>query len=135
MGKKLSFLKYNFFHFTHQNSSHVAASVLVLLLLLLLSSSSLLLLLLLLSSLFQSETTFYYRWIYFVLLWFCGCPVTQSVLILGQSIWWWWWWWWGVAVCVISGFLKKFLTRGDVTNRLSRNVGNKTEERRSQIAV
>jgi hypothetical protein len=34
----------------------------------------------------------------------------------------------GVAVCLISGFLKK-LTRGDVTNRLSRNVGNNTEER------
>ena len=41
----------------------------------------------------------------------------------------------GVAVCVISCFLKKLLTRGDVTNRLSRNVGNNTEERRSHIAV
>ena len=69
MGKNVSFLEYNFFHFTHQNSSHVAASVLLL---------------------FQSETTLYYCWIYFVLFWFCGFPVTQSVLILGLSVWWWW---------------------------------------------
>jgi len=82
--------------------------------------------------LYQSETTLYYCWIYLVLFWFCVFPVTQSVRILGHSI---WWWWWGVAVCVISGFFKKFLTRGDVTNRLSRNVGNNAEERRSQISV
>jgi hypothetical protein len=63
--------------------------------------------------LYQSKTTLHSCWIYFVLFWFCGFPVTQSVLILGQSI----WWWWGVAVCVIAGFLEKFLTRGDVTNR------------------
>jgi len=69
MGKKLSFMKYNFFHFTHQNSSHLAASLLLL---------------------YQSGTTLYYCWIYFVLFWFCGFPVTQSVHILGQSIWWWW---------------------------------------------
>ena len=43
MGKKLSFLKYNFFHFTHQNSDHMAASILLL---------------------FQSEKALHCCWIY-----------------------------------------------------------------------
>jgi hypothetical protein len=110
MGKKLSFLKYHFFHFTHQNSGHMAGSVLLL---------------------FQSETTLYCCWINLYSSGFVVSPshnqFLYSVSPYGGGG--------GVSVCVISSFLKKFLTREDVTNKLSRNAGNNTEERRSHIAV